>query len=321
MGRTPSSARSPLAPLLAYEPIAQLLLESVSRPTHIRLSLLVTTALAFSATPPEAELPRDVILAHDIRVHMTAELKRVINYTCLETISRGKRAPDRLVIAVPGKSVPFRRTDSIRLEVAELDHKEMFAHPGEHRFDDRDIMDFGIGGMIGNGVFTGFANDIFRSGASTYKWIGEEQVKGRKLLHFVEMKIVFGRAESFWPAWLTLTALCSPLGWFGDECYEKVGLFPLDLEHAGDWYLVVSHGFVLRCCLFRRADGLLEESCRDHDRLVSPRRCQHLGRRGTRSPLARQPAGRTGRRTCPTLGLSRGAGRPGTSCPANGTGW
>jgi hypothetical protein len=165
-------------------PIPKLLLESVSRPTHIRLSLLVTAALAFSATPPQAELPRDVILAHDIRVHMTAELKRVINYTCLETISRGKRAPDRLVIAVPGKSVPFRRTDSIRLEVAELDHKEMFARPGEHRFDDRDIMDFGLGGMIGNGVFTGFANDIFRSGAATYKWIGEEQVKGRKLAHF-----------------------------------------------------------------------------------------------------------------------------------------
>ena len=147
------------------------------------MGLLAVAALAF-CDPPSTDLPKDVILLHKIRLHMTTELKRVINYTCLETITRSKRAPETMIVAVPGKSVPFRRTDSIRLEVAEVGNKEMFAHPGEHHFDDRDIMDFGVGGMIGNGVFAGFANDIFRSGAAVYKWIGEERAGARTLLRF-----------------------------------------------------------------------------------------------------------------------------------------
>jgi hypothetical protein len=146
--------------------------------------VLLLAVLAFSARTWQAELPRDLALLSEIKRKMAQNLSRVPNYTCLETISRGRRAPDRLVISVPGKQVPFRRTDVVRLEVAEVGGIELFAHAGEHNFENKDILEFAHGGLMGNGMFSSFAHDIFLTNVLTYKFVGEERLDGRTLLRF-----------------------------------------------------------------------------------------------------------------------------------------
>lgn len=111
------------------------------RATRVRLIVLLGT-LAFPAPTWQAGLPRDVILLGKIKQKMKQNLSRIPNYTCLETIQRGRRAPERFVISVPGKQVPFRRTDVVRLEVAEVGNQELFAHVGEHNFEKSDILEF-----------------------------------------------------------------------------------------------------------------------------------------------------------------------------------
>ena len=115
---------------------------------------------------------------------MKQNLARVPNYTCLETISRGRHGPERLVISVPGKQVPFRRIDVLRLEVAEVGGSEYFAHAGEHNFEKKDIAEFANGGLIGNGMFSLFAHDVFLTDAPTFQFIGEVQMDGRSLLRY-----------------------------------------------------------------------------------------------------------------------------------------
>jgi hypothetical protein len=128
--------------------------------------------------------PTDQVLLRSVKLKMTQNLSRVPNYTCLETISRGRRGPDRLVIAVPGKEVPFRTLDVLRLEVAELGGVELFARAGEHNFDKKDITEFASGGLIGNGLFSSFAHDVFGTSNPTYRFAGEEQVDGRLLVRY-----------------------------------------------------------------------------------------------------------------------------------------
>jgi hypothetical protein len=148
---------------------------------------LILVALAIVALPAplwQDDLPRDQVLLSSIKRKMKQNLSRVPNYTCLETVSRGNRAPERFVISVPGKDVPFRRTDVLRLEVAEVSGDELYAHAGEHNFEKREIAEFGKGGLIGNGAFSLFAHDIFVTSIPSYTFIGEERMDGRALLRF-----------------------------------------------------------------------------------------------------------------------------------------
>ena len=133
---------------------------------------------------PQSELPRDLSLLRDIKTKMGRNLARVPNYTCLETVYRGAHASDRFVIAVPGKAVPFRRIDVLRLEVAEVEGNELYARAGEHNFEKKDIFEFSNGGLIGNGTFTLFARDVFATNQPMYKYVGDEDLAGRKLVRF-----------------------------------------------------------------------------------------------------------------------------------------
>ena len=153
---------------------------SRARPLHLALGM----CLLFPALLWQDELPHEVVMLRRIKNKMAANLSRVPNYTCLETINRGARAPERLVIAVPGKQVPFRRKDVMRLEVAEVGGHELYADAGAHVFEKSDIRDFMRGGLLGNGTFTAFANILFVSDIPTFHYVGEEQINGRTLLRY-----------------------------------------------------------------------------------------------------------------------------------------
>jgi len=146
--------------------------------------LIFTALLSTLFCAAETGLPRDLAQLVRIRERMNQNQSRVPNYTCLETITRSRRSPRRFVISRNGGRGPFQRLDTVRLEVAEADHQEFFASPGAYNFTETDISTFVTGGMIGNGLFTGFAREIFSPSKATYKFIGETNVTGRLLLRY-----------------------------------------------------------------------------------------------------------------------------------------
>jgi hypothetical protein len=147
-------------------------------------ALIFATLVSPIFCAAESGLPRDLDQLVRIRQRMNQNQSRVPNYTCLETITRSRRAPRSLVVSRNGGRGPFQRHDIVRLEVAEADHQEFFASPGAYNFTETDISTFVTGGLIGNGLFTGFAREIFGPSTATYRFIGETDVAGRLLLRY-----------------------------------------------------------------------------------------------------------------------------------------
>ncbi len=151
--------------------------------TRARLMLVLAGAFAFPAPPWQAEVSPKVLQLRKIRLRMTQNLSRIPNYTCLETMVRGQHASNRLIIAAPGKSVPFRTFDIVRFEVAEVGGTELFARAGDHDFAERELRELAATGLIGNGIFSGFAHDVFQANIVPNSFV-EEETDGRRLLRY-----------------------------------------------------------------------------------------------------------------------------------------
>jgi hypothetical protein len=110
-----------------------------------------------------------------VRAHMVDTLARQPNYTCLETIERSIRI---------GKEKEFRLQDTLRLEVALVNGKEMFAWPGSKQFEDTDMRTFVPTGMFGNGDFGLYANAVFKDQATEFEYKGESKLGDRFTTRF-----------------------------------------------------------------------------------------------------------------------------------------
>ena len=132
------------------------------------------TALLGAATPAQ-ELTPEILLLARIKVHMEQNLKRLPNYTCLQTIERSRRLK-------PGHK--FELVDALRLEVAMVGNKELFAWPGAKNFEDRDLHELVQGGAIGNGNFGLHAYSIFLTGGPSFTHVGERDLDGRKTVRY-----------------------------------------------------------------------------------------------------------------------------------------
>jgi len=107
---------------------------------------------------------------------MAANLERLPNYTCRETIERTTAAPG---------ARHFSLIDRLRLEVAYVGGRELYAWPGAQKFDDRPIDEIvGGGAAIGNGAFGGHAHVVFTTLAPSFTFGGEEQREGRRIARF-----------------------------------------------------------------------------------------------------------------------------------------
>ena len=125
--------------------------------------LQILFAVALSLPAQQANLlPR-------IREKMTGVLLRQPNYTCTETIERSRQE-------VGNRS---RITDTLRLEVALVDGKELFAWPGSKQFEDRELSDLVTTGMFGNGNFAIYARILFLSDVAVFVDRGETQLGER----------------------------------------------------------------------------------------------------------------------------------------------
>jgi hypothetical protein len=109
-----------------------------------------------------------------IRAQMVELLRGQPNYTCTETIERTRQAP----------ATRSKVEDTLRLEVALVDGKEMFAWPGSKQFEDRDLSDLISTGMFGNGNFAIYARILFLSNIATVEYRGESPLGGRPALRY-----------------------------------------------------------------------------------------------------------------------------------------
>ena len=96
------------------------------------------------------------------------------NYTCTETIERTRQTPANRA----------KVEDTLRLEVALVDGKEMFAWPGSKQFEDRDLSELVSTGMFGNGNFAIYARILFLSNIAKMEFRGEAPWGGRPALRY-----------------------------------------------------------------------------------------------------------------------------------------
>ena len=105
-----------------------------------------------------------------IRERQAANLTRLPNYTCLETIERSRRDV---------KERRFQMTDKARLEVALVNNNELFAWPGSKDFQDTEIRYLVPGGGVGNGSFALHARSVFLGSGPVLTYQGEVDYEGR----------------------------------------------------------------------------------------------------------------------------------------------
>ena len=132
---------------------------------HMRWFVVLAGAAVVFAQPPAPLAPEVIQLAH-IRARMLNHLTHQPNYTCLETIERSQRA---------GAERKFERIDTVRLEVALVDGREMFGWPGARKFEDTELRNIVPTGAIGNGNFALHARAIFDGNNAAFDYRGRDE--------------------------------------------------------------------------------------------------------------------------------------------------
>jgi hypothetical protein len=137
---------------------------------------MLAPMLFLLAAQSSIPLDTNIIRLATIKQRMAENLRGLPNYTCTQTVERSQRS---------GKSKRFRLIDTIRLEVALVDGKELFAWPGASKFEDKELREMvGGGGAIGNGNFALHAKSVFLSSAPRFVFAGEGEMNGRPTLRY-----------------------------------------------------------------------------------------------------------------------------------------
>jgi hypothetical protein len=122
------------------------------------------------------DLPKWVLQLSQIKRQAKAELQRLPNFACVETINRFQRSP---------RSVEFKPVDTIRLEVAFVEGKELFAPVGgAGGFQEMEMSRLGRGGVIGTGVFSAMGRNLFVNDNGRVTGSDEERVLERPALRY-----------------------------------------------------------------------------------------------------------------------------------------
>jgi hypothetical protein len=150
---------------------------------------------------------------------MVEMLARQPNYTCLESVERSVRG---------GKDREYRTVDTVRLEVALVDNKEMFAWPGSKEFEDTDIRTFVPTGMFGNGDFGLYAHTVFGGKATEFEYKGEAKLAGASTA-----RLDFRVPEASGMR-IRVPALTARVGFHGSAFIEPGTLDALRLEVVAD---------------------------------------------------------------------------------------
>jgi hypothetical protein len=121
-------------------------------------------------------------------------IRRIPNYTCVETVERsyfepdGGRPPracaDLAQWKADGHPLKLAISDRLRLEVAVAPDREMYSWVGERNFAAGEIDEIVRFGPIGTGSFTSFLGNIFGGKVTTMTYLGETEAEGRLVARF-----------------------------------------------------------------------------------------------------------------------------------------
>jgi hypothetical protein len=137
----------------------------------LSIGLAAFLASVFAAEPIAPEI------LHLARIQSKAKLglSSIPAYTCSETMSRSNRANSRS---------NFHYEDVLKLEVAEIGGKELFAKAGESQFTDDGLRKYAGKGLIATGMFYHLALTVFGSAAPRFQYVGPKKIKGRRTYQY-----------------------------------------------------------------------------------------------------------------------------------------
>jgi len=185
------------------------------RPAAFLLVLSATVAAAAAD-----DLPPELIRLARFKQKIRQDLAQVPNYTCLETMERSQRGP---------RANSFRPLDTVRLEVSNVDGKELLAWPGARRFEDKNLTSFVSSGMIANGMFALHAHNLFVNDTTAFEYRGEENLDGRGAVRYDY------RIAQFMSGYkITILAASATVATRGSFWFDPVTLDLLRLDVYGD---------------------------------------------------------------------------------------
>lgn len=123
----------------------------------------------------QAQVSPELRLLGQIKQKMAQNLSRIPNYTCIETMERSHRA---------SRNEKFKVADTVRLEVALVNGKELFSWPGAGRFEEKPLSDLVPGGMTSTGDFALHARTVFLTRSPSFQYVGEETLGERRAVRF-----------------------------------------------------------------------------------------------------------------------------------------
>lgn len=131
---------------------------------RIPLLLFLVLPAASAQTKPDE-------LLKQIRARVSDSLARLPNYICRQTVERYVRVPD---------SKRYRLQDTLRLDVALIGGRELYAWPGSSKFEEKGLEEVVGGGATGTGNFAIHIRNLFLKPGAVFKYIGEQETGGRR---------------------------------------------------------------------------------------------------------------------------------------------
>ena len=147
--------------------------------------VVVSGAIAFLACGQSPDLSR-LQLIERIKIRAAENLSAQPNYTCHETIERSMRSPG---------AGAYRLRDTVQLEVALIQGRELFSRRGAEHFEDAKITDLVTDGTIANGNFALHARAVFLADGPVFQYRGMTSIAGRSS-HAFDYTVT--RGESGW---------------------------------------------------------------------------------------------------------------------------
>jgi hypothetical protein len=154
-----------------------MILAQMHRP-FLAVLLLAAPLAAWTQETDDARagLPPGTLLLARIKRHVTEEMARLPDYTCLETAERYLKAP--------GEKSVLKPLDTLRLEVLDSGDKELYARPGARGFQRDRPGDFTGAGLTNTGMFALYLRNLLVNGTGICRYHGEEAVGGRRAARY-----------------------------------------------------------------------------------------------------------------------------------------
>jgi len=196
-----------------------------------RFAMAVVLSVPASAQPavyrPSSELPPEVLLLSRIKQRASMDFAHIPNFTCRETIQRFRGHAAKAM----------KKADTVEVEVANIDNRELYAWPGERRFEERSITEMVGSGLVSDGEYISDAHNALLGGTGRITYRGMDRIAGRDAVAYDfsfspafspytlmigEAKAVIGEKGSFWADPVTHTLL--RVSFVGTEIPDFLGV-------------------------------------------------------------------------------------------------